>query len=196
MYKQVEKTKENKSRSIANSVAQKQIRGNSTFQFVDNRPEAIAQRKIQEVINTNETAQLVTIYRGMQASVPEADSPLLGNTNGFQLGVRSTEGTDNDGGYVNPASGGMSTSSPKSSIPNFTASKHYTEGNHNTDDKTKQSFRWIWSFGDGSLPDSLVARNDHDDHYSIEPAEEQELTRDQFQSAVQGTQSNWTRIDD
>lgn len=48
MYAQVEKPKENKSRAVA----QKQSGGESTFQFADNRPEAVAQRKLKETINT------------------------------------------------------------------------------------------------------------------------------------------------
>ncbi|KAF7765044.1 hypothetical protein PCIT_b1178 [Pseudoalteromonas citrea] len=48
MYEQVEKPKENKSRAIANSVAQK--KSNVMQIFVDNRPEAVAQRKLQNAI--------------------------------------------------------------------------------------------------------------------------------------------------
>lgn len=51
MYEQVEKPKENKSRAVANGVTQMQSRGEPTFQFVDNRPEAIKGRKLQEVAN-------------------------------------------------------------------------------------------------------------------------------------------------
>ncbi len=45
MYEQVEKPKENKSVSLANSVALKKSNTNQGFGFVDNRPESIAQRK-------------------------------------------------------------------------------------------------------------------------------------------------------
>jgi len=51
MYEQVEKPRENKNRAVANSISQKQNGGKSTCQFVDNRPEAIAQRKPQEMEN-------------------------------------------------------------------------------------------------------------------------------------------------
>lgn len=44
MYVQVEKPKENKSRGIANTIAQ---RKNGQLSFIDNRPENIVQRKIQ-----------------------------------------------------------------------------------------------------------------------------------------------------
>jgi hypothetical protein len=60
MYAQVEKPKENKSRAVANSVAQKQSGTKPTFQFVDNRPEATAQRKIQSVANSSMKTAKVT----------------------------------------------------------------------------------------------------------------------------------------
>ena len=46
MYKQVEKPKENRSRVVANSVAQKKSRVKQGFAFVDNRPETVVQRKL------------------------------------------------------------------------------------------------------------------------------------------------------
>jgi hypothetical protein len=49
MYTQVEKPKENKSRAVANSNAQKRSSGGQSFEFVDNRPEVIAQGKNKEV---------------------------------------------------------------------------------------------------------------------------------------------------
>ncbi len=52
MYTQVEKPKENKNRAVARFVAQK----NNTSQgigFVDNRPDTIAQRKLQEMANNS-----------------------------------------------------------------------------------------------------------------------------------------------
>lgn len=50
MYAQVEKPKENKSRTVANSIAQKKSNGQQGYGFVDNRTEGIAQRKIQALI--------------------------------------------------------------------------------------------------------------------------------------------------
>lgn len=47
------KTQENKSQSVANGESQMQNSKESTFQFVDNRPEAIAQRKLQEMVNNS-----------------------------------------------------------------------------------------------------------------------------------------------
>jgi hypothetical protein len=49
MYAQVEKSKENSSRIVENSVTGKKRNGNLSFGFVDNRPEAVAQRKLRRV---------------------------------------------------------------------------------------------------------------------------------------------------
>ncbi len=49
MYAQGEKPKENKSRAVANSVAQNKGNAKQGFGFVDNRSEAIVQRKLQEM---------------------------------------------------------------------------------------------------------------------------------------------------
>ena len=57
MYAQVEKPKDNKSRAVANSVAQKKSNVKQCFGFVDNRPEVIAQKKLQEMV-TNSPIQL------------------------------------------------------------------------------------------------------------------------------------------
>lgn len=53
MYAQIEKPKENKSRAVANSVAQKKSNVKEGFGFVDNRPEAVVQRRMQNQINKN-----------------------------------------------------------------------------------------------------------------------------------------------
>jgi hypothetical protein len=53
MHTHADKTQENKSQSVANTVPQKQNGGETTFQFVDNRPEAVTQRKSQEIANNS-----------------------------------------------------------------------------------------------------------------------------------------------
>lgn len=60
MNTHVDKTPENKSQSVANEVSQKQSSSVSTFHFVDNRPEAIAQRKLQEIVNSKSRSQKMT----------------------------------------------------------------------------------------------------------------------------------------
>jgi 5-methylcytosine-specific restriction endonuclease McrA len=58
MYEQVEKPKENKSRSVANSVTQKKSNEKQGFGFVDNRQEAITQRLVYKGIANNYSSEL------------------------------------------------------------------------------------------------------------------------------------------
>ncbi|MBJ7556613.1 hypothetical protein [Marinomonas spartinae] len=60
MYEQVEKPKENKSRAVTNTVTQKKNAGRQGFWFVDNRPEAAAQRA-QQVITNNRRQSKQTV---------------------------------------------------------------------------------------------------------------------------------------
>jgi hypothetical protein len=53
MYAQIEKLKENNSRAVANAVGQKKNNGQQGFGFVDNRPWAVTQRKLQELVDNN-----------------------------------------------------------------------------------------------------------------------------------------------
>jgi hypothetical protein len=53
MYEQVAKTQENKSQSATKAFSQRQNSSDSTFQFVDNRPEAIQMQKLQELANNS-----------------------------------------------------------------------------------------------------------------------------------------------
>ena len=48
----VGRKEENKNQSVANEVSQKRRKGETTYQFVDNRPEVVSQRKWQEMTNT------------------------------------------------------------------------------------------------------------------------------------------------
>jgi hypothetical protein len=56
MYAQKEKPAENKSSAVAHSVAQKKNGGKQGFGFMDNRPEAAAQRKLQDLGEHNSYA--------------------------------------------------------------------------------------------------------------------------------------------
>jgi hypothetical protein len=51
MNTQADKTQDNKGQSVAGEISQMQKSGEATFQLSDNRPEAIAQRKLQEMVN-------------------------------------------------------------------------------------------------------------------------------------------------
>ena len=63
MYTYANKTQENKTRSVANRVANNNSRTTYTAQFVDNRPLAIQMRKLQERENNSrqgkQPAQLI-----------------------------------------------------------------------------------------------------------------------------------------
>lgn len=68
MNTHADKTQENKSQSVANGISQKQSSDKSTFQFVDNRPEAIAQRKLQEMANNSPQAKQATQLQEMASN--------------------------------------------------------------------------------------------------------------------------------
>ncbi|MCF6323397.1 MAG: hypothetical protein L3J89_03585 [Gammaproteobacteria bacterium] len=58
MNTHAEKTQRNKSPSIANEASRKKSGGESDFQFIDSRAEAITQRNLQEMANNSPPAQL------------------------------------------------------------------------------------------------------------------------------------------
>ena len=60
MHAKIEKTKENKSRKAANPIDQKHIMSDPGSQFEDNRPETIAQRKLNELANNSYQAKQAT----------------------------------------------------------------------------------------------------------------------------------------
>jgi hypothetical protein len=53
IHARIEKPKENRSRTVANSVARKQRCEGHGFGFVDKRPETVAQKKLQEMANNS-----------------------------------------------------------------------------------------------------------------------------------------------
>ncbi len=62
MNTHADKTQKNTIPSVANAFSEKRSGREPTFQFVDNRPEALSQRKLQEIANNSsqakQTAQL------------------------------------------------------------------------------------------------------------------------------------------
>ncbi len=81
------KTQENKSQSVAHSVSQKQSGNRATFQFVDNRPESITQRKQQkmigknpQVMSPNHTKSKESYVRKMQKGVVQREYDLADNS--------------------------------------------------------------------------------------------------------------------
>jgi hypothetical protein len=60
-----DKTQETQKKSVANEVSQRHNGEDSTFQFVDNRPEAIAQRKLQEIANNSPQVKQIAQLQAM-----------------------------------------------------------------------------------------------------------------------------------
>lgn len=71
MYAQVAKPKENKSSADANSAAQKKSGRKQGIGFVDNRPEAIAQRKLQEMANNSYQVKQLKAFQEMINDEPK-----------------------------------------------------------------------------------------------------------------------------
>ena len=72
MNTHADKIQENKSQSVSNETSQKQGGDKSTFQFVDNRPEAIAQRKLQEIANTSKQVSQLRAFQEMPNNSSQA----------------------------------------------------------------------------------------------------------------------------
>jgi hypothetical protein len=76
MYTQLEKPKENKGRAVANSVAKQKNNMRQSFGFVDNRPEAVAQRKLQEISNRNLSPYSLSVTNVIQRQTPPPDTEI------------------------------------------------------------------------------------------------------------------------
>lgn len=68
MYAQVEKPKENKSRTVTNTIAQKKSNLKQGFGFADERPKAVAQRKYLKVLNSDQDSQTVQLSTKLHTS--------------------------------------------------------------------------------------------------------------------------------
>jgi hypothetical protein len=72
MNTHADKTQENKSQSVSAVNSQMQSGGEPTFQFVDNRPEAVAQRKLQEMANNSPQVSQLRTFQDMANNSPQA----------------------------------------------------------------------------------------------------------------------------
>jgi hypothetical protein len=73
MNTHAEKKQENKNQSVVSEVSQKQGGGESTFQFVDNRPKAVAQRKLQAMSNNSPRVKQLRTFQDMANNTPKAE---------------------------------------------------------------------------------------------------------------------------
>ena len=71
MKTQADKTQENKSQSVSSGKSKLQSIGKSTFQFVDNRPDAVAQRKLKEMANNSPQVSQLRAYHEMANNSPQ-----------------------------------------------------------------------------------------------------------------------------
>lgn len=94
MHDRIGKSKENESKTFTNSVAQKQSSKRSTFQFVDNRPEAIAQRKLRKAANNSP-----------QVSQPRAFQVMVNGTSATKQMVRPGSNEVTDGNVTGGGAG-------------------------------------------------------------------------------------------
>lgn len=65
-----DKTQENKNQVVVNGMSQKPTGGTSTFQFVDNRPETLVQRKLHSLANNGLQAMQTPQLKTIKANTP------------------------------------------------------------------------------------------------------------------------------
>lgn len=99
MHYHADKSQVNKSQSVANKISQNQNSGESVFRFVDNRPETIAQRKLQEFANNSPQAKQVAQLQSMADNSSSQQEPLQKNKNKTGLPDRLKSGIENLSGY-------------------------------------------------------------------------------------------------
>jgi len=65
-----DKTPKNKNQSVSNAISQKQGGGASTFQFVDNRSEAVSQKKMQKMISNSSQGKQLKAFQEITINSP------------------------------------------------------------------------------------------------------------------------------
>ncbi|SKC08214.1 protein of unknown function [Sphingobacterium nematocida] len=94
------KAQENKSQSMVNTVSQRQKSGEATFQFVDNRYEAIVQRNLQEMANNSPQAKQAAKLQTMANNYPtQHQNPIQKKENNTGLPDNLKSGIENLSGY-------------------------------------------------------------------------------------------------
>lgn len=100
MYTYANKTQENKTKSVANQVANNNSSATSTFQFVDNRQSAIQMRKIQGMVNNSpqgkQAAQLMADNYSSQQQPIQRQENKTGLPDNLKSGVENLSGYSMD----------------------------------------------------------------------------------------------------
>lgn len=100
MSTHVDKTQKNKTQSTANVVFQKMNSGESNVQFVDNRPEADAERKLQEMVNNSSRVKQVRAFQAMADNrATQQQQPIHKKENNTGLPENLKFGIENLSGY-------------------------------------------------------------------------------------------------
>lgn len=74
MYEQVEKSKENKSKAISNTIGQTKNNVKKSFSFSSNRRKAVTQRKQREISNGHTVKQKIIQQKGVKAELIDAEN--------------------------------------------------------------------------------------------------------------------------
>ena len=102
MKTQADSIQEDKSQSSSHGKFQSQGGGESTFQFVDNRSEAIVQRKLQELANNSPHAKKIAQFQAMADNQSAQQQPIqkkennTGLPNNLKTGVENLSGISLD----------------------------------------------------------------------------------------------------
>ena len=96
MYIHATKKQKNKSQSFSSGVSQMLSSGESTFQFVDNRPEAVAQRKLQNMVDASPQAKQTVQLLAMSVNYStEQQQPIQKKENNTSLPDNLKTGMEN-----------------------------------------------------------------------------------------------------
>ncbi len=103
MKSHADKIQKQKNQSTTGTVTQRQSAVESTFQFIDNRPEAVAQRKLQEMIGSSPKVSQLQSLQSMADNSPQAkqQQPVqkknnAGLPNGLKVGIENLSGVSLD----------------------------------------------------------------------------------------------------
>ena len=102
------KIQKNGSLSVANSISQEQNGSKSAFQFVDKRPEAIAQRQLQDMADNSPQVKQLRAFQAVSASDRAQPVQKIENNTGLpdqlKIGLESISGVSLDDVKVHPNS--------------------------------------------------------------------------------------------
>lgn len=93
-----DKRQENKGRSVANTISRKSNK-EPALQFIDNRPEAVTQRKLQEIADNRTLSKKIAPSSRVVAQLLTAQNPLSGQLGDIDFGDRKRI-TSGINGYV------------------------------------------------------------------------------------------------